>query len=52
MWWLLGGIAAAIAGLGAVIARRGGSMSSSDIDGHAKGVAEAVHVHNNNAGAG
>ncbi|WP_169701785.1 hypothetical protein [Janibacter terrae] len=28
MWWLLGGIAAAIAGLGAVIARRGGSMSS------------------------
>ncbi|QNF93597.1 MULTISPECIES: hypothetical protein [Janibacter] len=33
MWWLLGGLAAVVAGLVAVIARRGGSMTPPQTDG-------------------
>ena len=36
MWWLIAGFALAVAGLSAIIARRGGSMEG--FDHHDKGV--------------
>lgn len=52
MWWLLGGLVAVIAGLGAVIARRGGSMSGSDLDDRNKAAAETIALHNDHMGSG
>ena len=47
MWWLIGGLVVVCAGLGGVIARRGGSMGSTDIDGHARAAAETIGSKNN-----
>lgn len=52
MWWLLGGLVAVIAGLVAVIARRGGSMDGQDHDGHGQGAAQAIHGKNNSGVGG
>lgn len=47
MWWLIGGLVVVCAGLGGVVARRGGSMGSTDIDGHARAAAETIGSKNN-----
>ncbi|CAM4171410.1 hypothetical protein [Janibacter anophelis] len=47
MWWLIGGLVVVCAGLGGVIAPRGGTMSSDDIDGHARAAAETISSKNN-----
>ena len=53
MWWLVGGLVAVGTALGAVIARRGGSMSGSDLDSsYGKGAAETLRNRDNHMGTG
>lgn len=52
MWWVIGGLALVCGGLGAVIARRGGSMEGSDHDGHGMGVSHAIRQRNDGGGMG